>query len=206
MPSRIGQFLTPSLSRWLQRVGAPRSAEQYFAAPLSTWPNVRGWLNARWQLRKCTTVGRWTRVNGHLHIYNRGRIVLGERVQLHSHFAHSVLATFPGGRLAVGDRTILNYGVDIAATKLVEIGPDCMIGTHVMMLDSDFHDVVHHERVPESRPIIIGAAVWIGNRAVILPGVTIGDGAAIGAGSVVMTDIPARSLAMGNPARVIRKF
>ncbi|HEX8036243.1 MAG TPA: DapH/DapD/GlmU-related protein [Ktedonobacterales bacterium] len=52
----------------------------------------------------------------------------------------------------------------------------------------------------------MGDDVWIGGRAIILPGVTIGDHAVIGAGAVVMEDIPARSIALGNPAKVIQKF
>jgi maltose O-acetyltransferase len=117
-----------------------------------------------------------------------------------------VLATFPGGVLEVGDRTFINYGVDIAATKLVHIGSDCLIGTHVIILDNDFHGITDRERVPEARPVIIANNVWIGNRATILPGVTIGEGSVVGAGSVVTGDIPARSVAVGNPARVIKTF
>ncbi|HLZ22612.1 MAG TPA: DapH/DapD/GlmU-related protein [Ktedonobacterales bacterium] len=151
-------------------------------------------------------MGAWTRVTGKIFVQNGGRIRIGERVQLLSHYAHSVFATFPGGLLEIGDRTVLNYGVDICATKLVRIGADCLIGTHVIILDSDFHEVADHSRLPESRPVLIGNRVWIGNRATILPGVTIGDDAVVGAGSVVMSDVPARTLAMGNPARVIKKF
>jgi maltose O-acetyltransferase len=127
-------------------------------------------------------------------------------VQILSHFARSVLVTLPDGRLEIGARTVLNYGTDICATKLVRIGTDCMLGTHVVIIDSDFHDSVDHDRIPESRPVIIGDGVWICNRATILPGVTIGDGAVVGAGSVVMSDIPSRVLAMGNPARVMKKL
>lgn len=184
----------------------PRSPDFYLRSPGHTLGKIRQWLAARLWLGRCDHVGRWTRVTGKVHVQNGGRIHIGERVKLHSNFAHSVLATFPGGLLEIGDRTVLNYGVDICATKLVRIGSDCLLGTHVIILDSDFHDVVDHDRVPESRPVIIGDGVWIGNRATILPGVTIGDGAVVGAGSVVISDIPARCLAMGNPARVMKKF
>ncbi len=175
--------------------------------PADTWRNVRQLLNARWQLRRCTRVGRLARVSGRVHVYNGGgEIVLGERVRLYSGYARSVLAVFRGGRLEIGDRTVLNYGVDIAATSLVRIGADCMLGTHVSILDNDFHDLADRERRPEARPVRIGDRVWLGNRVMVLPGVTIGEGAAVGAGSVVMTDVPERCLAMGNPARVIKKL
>jgi acetyltransferase-like isoleucine patch superfamily enzyme len=184
----------------------PRSPDYYLRSPGQTLRKVRQWLGARYRLRSCDSVGSWTRVTGKIFVQNGGSIHIGERVQILSHFSHSVLATFAGGLLEIGDRTVLNYGVDICATKLVHIGADCLLGTHVIILDSDFHEVADHERVPESRPVVIGDGVWIGNRATILPGVTIGDGAVVGAGSVVMSDIPAHTLAMGNPARVIKKF
>jgi acetyltransferase-like isoleucine patch superfamily enzyme len=184
----------------------PRSPEFYIRSPWQTLRKVRQWLAARFTLRSCDSVGPWTRVTGKMFIQNEGAIHIGERVQLLAHFGRSVLATFPGGVIEIGDRTIVNYGADICATKLVHIGADCMLGTHVIILDSDFHEIADHERVPESRPVHIGNGVWIGNRAMILPGITIGDGAVVGAGSVVMSDIPARTLAMGNPARVIKKF
>jgi acetyltransferase-like isoleucine patch superfamily enzyme len=184
----------------------PRSPDYYLRSPTQTFRKVREWVAARLWLRSCDRVGPWTRVTGKVFVQNAGSIYIGERVQLLSHYAHSVLATFPGGRLEIGDRTVLNYGVDICATKLVRIGTDCLLGTHVIILDNDFHVVADHERVPEARPVIIGNGVWIGNRAMVLPGVTIGDGAVVGAGSVVMSDIPARTLAMGNPARVMKKF
>lgn len=193
--------LTPS-----SLLGLPRGLEDYLRAPGLTWEKGKSWLNARWQLRACTRVGRWPRVRGRIYLRNLGEIVLGDRVHLLSHYARSVFTAFPGGRLEVGDRTIINYGADIAATKLVQIGADCLIGTHVIILDNDFHELEDRDRIPEARPVMIGDRAWIGNRAIILPGVTIGEDAAVGAGSVVMTDIPPRTLAMGNPARVIKKF
>ena len=57
-----------------------------------------------------------------------------------------------------------------------------------------------------AKPIRIGSGVWIGGGVIILPGVTIGDGCVVGAGAIVTQDIPADSLAVGNPARIIRKL
>jgi acetyltransferase-like isoleucine patch superfamily enzyme len=188
-------------------LGLPRAPRDYVASPGATWRKVRDWLNARWQLRKCNVVGRWTRLTGRISIQNDGGyIALGERVLLFCNYAPSVFAVFPGGRLEIGDRTSINYGADFAATGLVKIGAGCRIGTHVIILDNDFHEIDDRSRRPSPKPVIIGDEVWVGNRAMILPGVTIGDGTVIGAGSVVMTDIPPHSLAMGNPARVIKKL
>ncbi len=167
---------------------------------------VYSWLNACWQLRKCTKVGRRPRLVGSIFIHNEGQIILGEHLLIHSRYAHTVLTTFGDGYLEIGARTFVNYGVDIAATKLIKIGSDCLIGTHVSILDNDYHDVNAHNLFPPARPVIIGAKTWIGNRVIILPGVTIGEGVTIGAGSVVTKDIPAYSVAAGNPARVIRRL
>jgi acetyltransferase-like isoleucine patch superfamily enzyme len=152
-------------------------------------------------------VGRWVRVDGRAVIRNdHGYIRIGERVLLFFDPIPSIFAVFPGGRLEIGDRTSINYGADFAVTGLVKIGSDCGIGTHVIIMDNDFHSVEDRRLRPVPKPVIIGNHVWLANRSTILPGVTIGDEAIIGAGSVVMTDIPERTLAMGNPARVIKKL
>jgi acetyltransferase-like isoleucine patch superfamily enzyme len=186
--------------------GLPRGLREYARSPGRTLTKLRQWLSARWQLRGCTQVGPWTRVIGRVTIVNYGTMVIGERVQIYSHHARTVFTTFTHGRLVIGDRAFINYGVDIAATGLVSIGADCLIGTHVSIIDNGFHDVIDRHALPEPKPVVIGDNVWIGNRAIILPGVTIGDGAVVGAGSVVVHDVPARSVVAGNPARVVREL
>jgi maltose O-acetyltransferase len=152
-------------------------------------------------------VGRWTRLDGRAIIVNHdGFIAIGERVLLFFQYVPSIFAVFPGGRLEIGDRTSINYGADFAVTGLVSIGADCRIGTHVIILDNDFHELGDRSRRPAAKPVRIENGVWIGNRSIVMPGVTIGANSVIGAGSVVVTDIPEGSLAMGNPARVIKKL
>jgi acetyltransferase-like isoleucine patch superfamily enzyme len=184
----------------------PRSLGDYARSPRRSLGMLREWLNARWQLRACTARGRWTRVTGRPFINNKGEMLVGDRVRIHSHYARSVYVTLPGGRLEIGAGTFINYGADIAATSLVRIGADCLIGTHCMILDNDFHDLVDRERLPAGRSVEIGDRVWIGNRVIILPGSRIGAGAVIGAGSVVKGEVPAGALAAGNPARIIRQL
>jgi maltose O-acetyltransferase len=67
-------------------------------------------------------------------------------------------------------------------------------------------NIVERRTFEVSKPVTIGDDCWIGGNTVICPGVTIGDGCTIGAGSVVTKEIPPHSLAVGNPARVIRKL
>ncbi|MCC7371961.1 MAG: acyltransferase [Chloroflexi bacterium] len=133
-------------------------------------------------------------------------MIVGSRVIFLADHVRSLFTTFEGGRLVIGDNTTINYGVDIAATGSITIGENVMIGTHVSILDNDFHELEARDTMPQPRPVTIADHVWIGNRAIIMPGVTIGEGAAVGAGSVVIADVPPRTLAMGNPARIVKQF
>jgi maltose O-acetyltransferase len=167
-----------------------------------------GWsvLAARWHLRRATSVGTRVRLRGRPLVSNHGRMVIGSRVQLVSTAATLELVSLPGGTLEIGERTLVNYGGSIAAAESVRIGARCLIGTHAIIMDNDFHRIEPERRLerPESRPIVIEDNVWLGARVIVLGGVTIGEGSCIGAGSVVNGDIPPRSLAVGVPARVIR--
>ena len=111
-----------------------------------------------------------------------------------------------GAKLSIGDHTYINRSASIDCTQEIIIGDYCAISDNVQILDSDFHTITHDGKASEkSKPIHIGNRVWIGRSAIILKGVTIGDGAIIGAGSIVTKSIPPRCLAVGNPARVIKE-
>lgn len=111
-----------------------------------------------------------------------------------------------GYNIHVGDDFLTNYNVTILDMAPVTIGNNTWLGPNVGL-----YAVAHpmdaagrKERLGIAKPITIGNNVWIGGSAVVLMGVTIGDNVVIGAGSVVTHDIPANSVAVGNPARVIR--
>lgn len=113
-----------------------------------------------------------------------------------------------GTQLSVGDRVFANYGLTALDCAPITIGDDTQIGPHVQLL-TPTHPLDADERrtkVEAAGPIVIGSNVWIGGGAIVLAGVTIGDNAVIGAGSVVTKDVPANSVAVGNPARVIRQL
>jgi maltose O-acetyltransferase len=76
------------------------------------------------------------------------------------------------------------------------------------MMDNDFHRIEPERRNEraESAPIILENNVWLGARVIVLKGVTIGEGSVIGAGSVVTKNIPSRSLAVGQPAKIIKEL
>jgi acetyltransferase-like isoleucine patch superfamily enzyme len=84
----------------------------------------------------------------------------------------------------------------------IEIGDGTIFGPAVRMISAD-HDMTNGAMWKPARPIRIGRNCWIGASAIILPGVELGDRVVIGAGAVVTRDVPAGSVAVGNPARVI---
>jgi acetyltransferase-like isoleucine patch superfamily enzyme len=171
------------------------------------WDDGRAVLAAHWYLRKAE-VGTKVRVRGRPAINNGGRMVIGSRVQLVSTPARLELVAMEGGSLEIGERSLVNYGGSIAAARLVRIGARCLIGTHTIIMDNDFHRLEPERRLesPEPKPIVIGDNVWIGARVIVLGGVSIGSDSCIAAGSVVTDDVPPRSLAAGVPARVVRSL
>ena len=109
-----------------------------------------------------------------------------------------------GARLSIGHGTYLNRNTVVVCHQEITIGRDCAISWDVVIMDSDEHERPGVESAPAA--VHIGDRVWIGCRAIVLKGVTIGEGAVIGAGSIVTRDIPAYSLAVGQPARVVRSL
>ena len=110
-----------------------------------------------------------------------------------------------GGRLVMGHGTNVNgVGTKVLCASGITIGEFCTFSWDVQLLDNDFHALtVDGVEQPSTAPITIGDRVWIGTRAVVLKGVTIGDGAVVAAGAVVTSDVPAGAVVGGVPARVI---
>lgn len=111
-----------------------------------------------------------------------------------------------GENIHIGNDVYFNYDCVILDTAIVAIGDNCMFGPAVQIY-TPLHPMNANERntgIEYAEAITIGKNVWVGGNATILPGVTIGDNAVIGAGSVVTKNIPENSLAVGNPAKVIR--
>jgi maltose O-acetyltransferase len=113
-----------------------------------------------------------------------------------------------GTFISVGARTFINYNLTALDVAPITIGEDCQIGPNVQLL-TPTHPVEpqpRRDRLEAARPITIGDNVWLGGGAIVLPGVSIGDNSVIGAGAVVTKDVPANSVAVGNPARVIKEI
>jgi len=116
----------------------------------------------------------------------------------------AIVTCAPGARVVIGDRAGLSNCV-ISCSERIVIGPDSMLGAECLVIDSDFHGLpLGQGKAARTAPVEIGHHVFIGARSIILKGVRIGDGAVIGAGSVVCSDIPAGCVARGNPALIIK--
>ena len=171
----------------------------------SAWGDGLAVLRARWYLRRATGLGWRVRVWGRPRINVwEGQLRVADRVRIVSTVATTAIDIT--GTLEIGERVFINYGCSISASELVRIGPRCSLGPHVMIMDNGFHRLEPERRDerPASRPVVLEENVWLGARVIVLPGVTIGAHSVIGAGSVVTRDVPPRSLAAGQPARVLR--
>ncbi|MEA2398653.1 MAG: hypothetical protein QOK25_2209 [Thermoleophilaceae bacterium] len=126
-------------------------------------------------------------------------------VRLRGVVAPVELGAVRGGELRMGDDVFVNQGASIVAAHSITIGDHVLIGDFAALYDSNLHAVEPSTPVREG-PVEIGRNVWIGRGAIVLPGVTIGDHSVVGANSVVTDDVPARTLAVGNPARAVRTF
>ena len=116
-------------------------------------------------------------------------------------------ASFTPG-LRIGDNS--GVGINCEMNGSVTIGKDVMMGPEVVVYTMghrhDRTDIpMMFQGMDDVSPVVIGNDVWIGRRAIILPGVTIGDGCIIGAGAVVSKNIPPYSIAVGVPARVVKR-
>jgi maltose O-acetyltransferase len=113
-----------------------------------------------------------------------------------------------GFRTVIGPRTFVNAGLVALDIGAITIGADCQIGPGVQLL-TPTHPTdpgPRRAKVEGSRPITLGDNVWLGGGAIVCPGVTIGEDTVVGAGSVVVRDLPAGVVAVGNPARVVRSL
>jgi acetyltransferase-like isoleucine patch superfamily enzyme len=163
-------------------------------------------INAQVRIRGRARLPLSVRLTGRIRLRGDGDVEFGQAVTLVGDMAPIEFVSHKGARIAIGDHTFINYGTSISAYKQVKIGRHCLLGHYTLVLDRNEHGVEQREVAPPPEQVIIEDHVWIGSRVIILPGVLVGHHSVIGAGSVVTKDIPANCLAVGNPARVVRRF
>lgn len=114
-------------------------------------------------------------------------------------------------QLIIGNNCTIGRNVTISCSNYIEIQEDTMIAGYCFVCDSN-HGMnpefgKRYEKQPlDLKKVIIGKNCWLGDKVMVLPGVTIGDNCIIGAGSIVTKDIPSNCVAVGNPAKIIKKY
>jgi maltose O-acetyltransferase len=156
------------------------------------------------------------KVKKHLWLYNQTE-TLPERQSILQHLLGQIgqnsiieppFYCVYGQNIFIGNHSFLNLGCTILDCNKVQIGHHVMIGPNVQIYTAA-HELLAEERIQGleiAKPIVIDDRVWIGGGAILLPGVSVGRNAVVGAGAVVSRDIPANTIAVGNPARVIREI
>jgi acetyltransferase-like isoleucine patch superfamily enzyme len=172
--------------------------------------NSLPWNRARihWELMRREAFARWPVHGNVLEALGEDRLRIGSGVLLEP----GVWLTAPdAARIHIGAGSFLNLGVMVASLELVEIGEHCMFANGCFVTDADhrFDDPdrpITWQGFTTKGPTRVGDNVWCGANVVITSGVTVGERCVIGANSVVTRDLPARVIAAGAPARVIREI
>ena len=154
--------------------------------------------NAEWRLRGIAT-GIQPTILGSPKV-DATDMVVGDHFKIWS--GHRLTLVSGWGRIRIGDRVFINSGVVLFSAHAITIGNDVAIANEAYLMDTDSHGV--EGRPVKEAPIVIGDGTWIGARAIILPGVTIGRRCLVAAGAVVSRDVPDDTLVAGNPAREVR--
>lgn len=151
-----------------------------------------------------------------LSIDPRAQVCFGKKVRINSGAilnpvggeGLTIIRVAKNGELTIGENSGISNSTLVCLQHL-HIGRNVLIGGGCLIADTDFHAIRPEDRVggrhvpPVCKPVLIGNDVFIGARCIILKGVSIGDGAVVGAGSVVTKNIPKREIWAGNPARKI---
>lgn len=164
-------------------------------------------------------IGKNVIVKPILNTMNKNKIWFGNNVNVGSFSWISVSTDFGGYkdksknkvRLKIGNNVDIGNNAFIIANNNVEIGDNVMMGPYVYISDhihlyEDIKKDLRHQPLSSEGHVLIGKDVFIGIRASILPNVTIGERAVIGANAVVTKDIPPYSVVVGNPARIVKKY
>jgi acetyltransferase-like isoleucine patch superfamily enzyme len=160
----------------------------------------------------CKRYGRRLRTGTYIHwVQGKGDIIIGDNVRIDGKCVFTFAARFADRPvLEIGDHTGIGHDCIFVVGKRIAIGRHCAISGGALIFGSSGHPSDPAARlarqppsVEEVREVVIGDGVWIGMRAIVFPGVRIGEGSIISAGSVVRTHVPPYAVVAGNPARVV---
>lgn len=176
----------------------------YRAAVMPAWQIARLWRLAKLRAQIAGHVPVSTQFDGPVQVAGRARLTLGEHCRLGRDVFFETAAH---GSITVGAHSRINRGTLVVAHARVTIGCDVLIGEYVSIRDADHGSTLGslmRTQPHTAAPITIGSDVWIARGAVVLKGVTIGEGAIVAANSVVTRDVPAGAIVAGVPARMLR--
>lgn len=156
----------------------------------------------------------------YIRIRKTSKIIIGKDITISSGFCYNPIARNMRTSFFVEDNAVLSIGDNVGISgaclwshEKITIGNRVKIGGDAIIIDSDCHSLdasvrssLCDQKRKINKPIVIEDDVLIGARSIVLKGVTIGARSVIGAGSVVVNDIPADCIAAGNPCHVIRKM
>ncbi len=161
---------------------------------------------------RCESIGKRFRLSRLPWVVGHAKIYIGEDVNFFGKVDVMSGRMFDEPRLVIGNRVDIGHNVVFLINKEIVIEDDVNVASGVRFMDSDAHPRNAAERIAdlppkpeEIKPVRICKNAWIGQNTFILKGVTVGEGAVVGVNSVVVTDVPAYCVAMGNPARVVMK-
>ena len=173
-----------------------------------------------WHIRGTIIILKKNQITSWLVKQSNGELIIGEGFICNNTVKSNTIGLIqpcvfnintPGSKIVIGNNVGIS-GSTICATKSVIIGDNVLIGSGCLITDTDAHPIDWQDRqlgrneTTKKCPIVIGNDVFIGSRSIILKGVTIGDRAVIGAGSVVSKDVPPDCIVAGNPAVIIKKI
>lgn len=179
----------------------------------NTWYRVRLRLQTT-SLRGGLCLGKNVLLQVPLRCDGCGKVVIGDDTAFGSRPAPRagsgevlVQARSADALISIGRNVLFSNNISLISTVGISIGDDCLVGDNLLVMDTDFHGIHPAERRTSSgisKPVAVGKNVWFGSRVIVQKGVTIGDNSVIASQSVVTRDIPANSVAGGNPAKVLR--
>ena len=160
----------------------------------------------------CVSIGERLRMEICPNITGPVKVYLGDDVWISGGIAISAGRVFAESEFRVGNRSFIGAGCLFTVAKLISIGDDVLIAGGCSVSDYSAHPIDPEKRLaglqvdPEDvRPVRIENKAWIGRGATILPGVTIGEGAVVGAATVVTKDVPPGQICVGNPGRLLSR-
>lgn len=165
--------------------------------------------------RKRVTFGKGSYIREHAKISGGQYIELGSNVRIYPYCRIECFDYISGEKLSpslkIGDNVLMGRNNTILCADSIEIGNDSLLASNIFISDEN-HGInpeagVRYEcQRLSTNPVKIGKNCWIGEKVMIMPGVVIGDNSVVGGGSVVTRSIPQNSIAIGDPAKVIKQY